>query len=1071
MSAREFEPVAEPTPPAVAPVPAVAPAAMPARFASLARMGVGQRAAAMQALSCGAGNHSVARTLARASVGEEIVAHVQEYEYGIEIHLPDASTAEKLQEIQRLLGTGGEGAMGIHVVWESIPDLAAVAHANEALFLSCAKRDPTLLELGAFDGVRSKFKAAVEQRVLGNLSANRNYVSEQMDTVGVTADDDVAPSQGTAEQDAAVRNVQVLADQVGKWQEGMARALQIKVGRNTRRQGRLEFEREVDVDAMFVPNTPPTKKDPPAGRESEFRSYDEVQKHWEELDTGVRRVLADSPAVFAIVSNRPDAAPGQAASEFSKEDTKTARASLAEALTKVGKKIDAAVPLVGGSLDYRDFIPVHQQLLGGGEFAGEIERAVIQKDIEGHEMGKVLRSLGLGALSAAAFLVAEFATAGMATFIGVAIGVGASATNAGLSIADYVKKRDAAAANSGDKRNDIVSAEQVDSAAFQAVLDTALAFIDAAVGVASGVSKMGGSAAKLLEAAEAGAAKAGTAGLAEALSGADDAAKVLAIEKSLGEAGVEATMKTSGKSAEELAKILDPTLESEAAKRLLAAAGLGKDAKALEGLTASLADLAKLEPAERTTAMRQAIDQFGYTGALRRAGGWKNVTKTLGEANEISRELETWRSGLVRDLQTWMESASQAESKAVRTGTEKATSDVDISTLGADAAQQVERALEFVSQRAGVSRKELETILDLDAAVNPARMHLQDVVKGLSPQARSAIEREAAKFEEGLTYARRYHQAEKAGDKALMEQIEQEAGGRLNKAWEPLQPDQIAALQKRMDDWSAQLAKLEEMGGSEAEKTELIRKIGRTQAEVLASSDTMYGTGGSIRMWVTERPAAPGVKSDMEKLAEAGLLIDPAAKTIWPGQRFTAVLGEGHFLDKAFSRIASSSDPKVLVGAIKDFGKHGGRVVEILGRDVSVTGMSAAKMEELSKALAGWVTKSQGPLADAVRDAAELAEIRGQLAGQIAQLKGSMSNGISALRVQAQLGEALGAAELSGIDAWVRAEAAAQARGQMLLDHMLSLEQAFKAGVKAGAAATEPKQSAPEPALSAPAGE
>src|SRR5262245_27363572 len=134
MSAHEFEPVAEPTPPVVAAsLPALAPAGMPAKFASIARMGAGPRAAAMHALSRGSGNHNVARTLARAGVVEEVVAHVQEFEYGIEIHLPDASTADKIKEIQRLQGTGAGGAMGIQVVWESIPDLVAVAHANEAL--------------------------------------------------------------------------------------------------------------------------------------------------------------------------------------------------------------------------------------------------------------------------------------------------------------------------------------------------------------------------------------------------------------------------------------------------------------------------------------------------------------------------------------------------------------------------------------------------------------------------------------------------------------------------------------------------------------------------------------------------------------------------------------------------------------------------------------------------------------------------------------------------------------------------------------------------------------------------
>src|SRR6201999_609829 len=121
----------------------------------------------------------------------------------------------------------------------------------------------------------------------------------------------------------------------------------------------------------------------------------------------------------------------------------------------------------------------------------------------------------------------------------------------------------------------------------------------------------------------------------------------------------------------------------------------------------------------------------------------------------------------------------------------------------------------------------------------------------------------------------------KAGDEAAMKAIEAEAGGALNKAWQPLGNGQIGALQKRMDEWSAALAKLEAEGGSEAEKAALIQKIGRTQAEVLASSDTMYGTGGSIRTWVTERAAAAGARSDMEKLAEAGVKVDPAAKTIW----------------------------------------------------------------------------------------------------------------------------------------------------------------------------------------------
>ena len=70
----------------------------------------------------------------------------------------------------------------------------------------------------------------------------------------------------------------------------------------------------------------------------------------------------------------------------------------------------------------------------------------------------MLRSLALGALSAAAFLVAEFATAGMATFIAVAVGIGASVGNAGhLDRGLPTTRPRRVDARTGDARNDIVS--------------------------------------------------------------------------------------------------------------------------------------------------------------------------------------------------------------------------------------------------------------------------------------------------------------------------------------------------------------------------------------------------------------------------------------------------------------------------------------------------------------------------------------------------------------------------------------------------------------------------------------
>src|SRR5918998_6633036 len=124
MSGHELEPAAPEAVPAFAPAaPAsgIALGPLPTRAASLARMGVDQRAAAVRALSAGAGNGNVARALQRS-----ILSDLHEFKYGIEIDLPTASTEEKLAEIRRLLGQPA-GALAATVVWESMPDLLAVA--------------------------------------------------------------------------------------------------------------------------------------------------------------------------------------------------------------------------------------------------------------------------------------------------------------------------------------------------------------------------------------------------------------------------------------------------------------------------------------------------------------------------------------------------------------------------------------------------------------------------------------------------------------------------------------------------------------------------------------------------------------------------------------------------------------------------------------------------------------------------------------------------------------------------------------------------------------------------------
>src|SRR3712207_7991056 len=130
--------------------------------------------------------------------------------------------------------------------------------------------------------------------------------------------------------------------------------------------------------------------------------------------------------------------------------------------------------------------PVIEQLMLTPEWGGEIEKKLIKATLFTHNRDKLLRSLGLSALSALGFLFATFATAGAAVFIGAAVGVGASAAQAAISIEDYYDKAKARDARTGDPQRDIMSQESVDSAFTQAVLDTVLAAIDAMSGVEIG---------------------------------------------------------------------------------------------------------------------------------------------------------------------------------------------------------------------------------------------------------------------------------------------------------------------------------------------------------------------------------------------------------------------------------------------------------------------------------------------------------------------------------------------------------------------------------------------------------
>jgi len=907
-----------------APAPAVA---LPGpSMAAIARQPPEMRAAMIARLQQTGGNRAVvARIEDDALAGPEIVkGWREEADAKVKIDVGSASEPEKLKEIERLLGDAlparGSGdadtsGWGVSRVWKSFGErMWEVALANRKLFESSLQRAPDLIYYeDGWGGMRERFKNAVEGRVRTNLAENRAYVCSEMDQMGIRAPQ---PGMQLPQEigDRGLREMQIAAERVGKAQEGMAKTRHIPVGTKYEVYGHGPDAMTVEETAYFDPAKKPQN---PGGAGNQ--DWAEVKKEWDKLDLYVKQAAAQSPALFALVEGG-----GKGPAEFAGLSPEEARAKIQPLLLALIGKIDEADGLVGEDLDYREMGPVIQQLMGTPEWSGVMEKQLIKATLWKHNRDKMLRSLGLSALSALGFLFATFATGGAAVFIGAAVGVGASATQAGLSIEDYYDKAKARDARTGNAQLDIMSQEAVDSAFTQAVLDSALALIDVWGGVGA-IRKLGSASAQMLRAGEAGMKASAEMALKEGLKASDTATQAVAIERAVTEIGTEGAVRAAGKAPEELAKLLPEG--SEAAKKLMAAAAAAKaGAPAGDGILAKLATLSKLPADEAAKVVSEGFDKVGYIGTLEAAGGWKAVTKQFGEGHEVVTKLEVWRSKIVQEGADYIKAASKGDSSAVRTGTEQGTSDVDISTFGRDAAQNVDRIKEFMARRTNVTRERLEFLLDADAAVNPSRMHLQDIAKDLSPAMHNQILVESARHQEQLVFARRWHDAKEAGDFVLMERLEvaaKEVGiTEINKAWKTMDPGTLSALERQLDGWAKQLAKLEADGASEAVRRPLIEKIGKGQAELLANNPNMYIDAGNIKTLVTRRDI------DAKKIEAALGSLDAASLerlgTVFTQERYLKILGEGPHLDHALQAIQlGKGTPVEIANALKSFAKHG----------------------------------------------------------------------------------------------------------------------------------------------------
>jgi len=998
-----------------------------ARFGAMLRRSDPEAVApALNRLQQGAGNRVISRLIG-----------TKAFEVAKIMQLPEP---ERLEELKKRVAA--KDALATERIWSSFgPREVELARENRDLFVQSMEfAGSGILEHQPWKDLKKKFEGDVLAVATSNLEANRNFVQAEMEKTGAFGVDAKEGEQPTAEQQYAVRDTQKLLEELGKFKDAQQRFGEVVVGWDADVQDQPGGGMKTTWSPaafspagppMYGPNfTPPMKPSVEVDR-SKMRDWGDVKKEYDPIAAAVASLEQRSPAAM-ILSQEGGRDGLKKPGEVAQMDLTAARKEIGAGLQTLMQRIEKAVPLVGTKLDYTDFVPIHGQLLGGGaagasgiNWSEPLEKSIVQRDLKDAQISKLLATLGLGALAAAAFIFAPFASVPMAAFlttVGVGIGVGQA-----VASWDKYASLKAGQEASIDPKLALIEKEQVGSALFSAILDTAFAFLDAAGAVVGAIKGLRAGRA-LMAAAEAGAKEAAYEGL-----------KTLSkesgplVEKAVAELGAHEVAKRSNKSLSELADIVGK--ESETGQRLTKLAGLGEEGakKAATDVAERLAGLAKLSKDEATKAVLEGMEHYGAAGVVKRGGGWKAVIGKVGDG-PAGQALEKWRQSVFEDLQRFL--AKETESQGVRTGTKKAGSDLDIQAVGGEAAANAEKAKQWLAGRLGVgaSDQELKSMLDATVFVDPLRSHLADAVKDLAPEVRAQITKRSSEYEKQLIWAQRLQAAESHGKEAV-ERVMQEArdaGVTPWKGYKPLSVAEQAALAKDID---GLMAKLKAAGGKD---TGIIEEISRKQAQINAANPEAY-LGGGVRFWVTGRPG------DIEEFAKAGIKIADEATV---HQRIIAALSEGKFMDEAIATIRKGGATAEEIGAaLKDLGKHGDRMAKVL----TVPGSTAsyelieisARLELLAKA-----AKPGGNLRRAIESAAELEKVIQHANSLIGQLRSQSSAALKTLEAEAKMAN-VAASEMAKIQFWTRFDLKLQAAADAALRSLGALSEATKASIRA----------------------
>lgn len=857
-------------------------------------------------------------------------------------NLGAAKFEDKIKMIHVLAYQGWVGPRdetALEILWGSFGNgVLDVAKGNPDHWKKSLEGGAELYNLAPVKPLANKFLVDVRGIAGGYLDANEKYTVDELRKLGVQEEGDKTPAPSAEEQ--ANRQAELTAAIRIATEARTAQEQLRNVVVSLERRYNMFNDSQLYFPGGFDPAKPPDPKDetPDPSRVEKAKAaglteaalrrtpWKDVKAQYDVLEAIMQGLSIAYPAAgIALMAPAPQA--GRAGGE----DPKAAKTAIVGMLGGARDAIRATRPKLAGGLAY-ELSPIHNQLFAGGSKGGSgvdwkdpVAQAVAKEVLELKSNVEFWKSMGLATLAAAAFILAEFATAGLATVALVGFGVGLGAGQAIVAWEKALEMQAAEKATTGGG-TELLSSGQASMAMFEAALATVMVFVDAAMAAKPVGRALTGVVDK---AALAAGAKAASKISEELIAMAGKAPDRALIERGIAELGAEAVASKTGKSMGELLAILGE--DSPYAARLKALAAVPADLTKLSApeLAKRASNLAAEIAADKTTGealATLAIERLGPKKVLDMNGGWKALSLAMGNESVAGKSIMAWRDGMMGDIEAFVKTLPGGvdETGAVavkRTGSQgKFTNDFDVSLLGPHASQNRNAVRSFMAGRVGTTPDRLGQTLLADFFTDPRRLHLYDQ---LDEALRAEVGARAEKVAESTIMNKTLYDAEQAGNKELAAQIrkQMEQLGVPEVAYRPLGDADRAALYTKIDDLHQQL-ETALAASDKAAQRKIVEQIGDTQGLINATEGGGYFSGGATRQIVT---LAEGLLKGSTKPMDA--------------QVYTALLDQLPKLNAEASALLKTGfvATEDAVGAIKGLAKYGKRFRELMAKlDVKV---------------------------------------------------------------------------------------------------------------------------------------